>query len=146
MRDPAAQVKPRPPWTRGVLAVLLAVGAFGAVTLLALEGKEVVQLRTTAQDGTTRSTRTWIADADGAMWIEAANPERPFLRDLEARPEAVLLRGGQARPVRAVALPGERGHQKIRRLLAGKYGWADVWVGLLTDTSRSVAVRLDPAP
>jgi len=146
LRDPAVQVKRRRPWTCGVLVVLLAVGVFGAVTLLALEGKEVVQLRTTAQDGTTRSTRTWIADADGAMWIEAANPERPFLRDLQARPECKLLRGGQAHPVRAVPLPGERGHQKIRQLLAARYGWADVWVGLLTDTSRSVAVRLDPAP
>jgi hypothetical protein len=80
------------------------------------------------------------------MWIEAANPERPFLLDLRAQPEAVLLRGGQSQRVRAVPVPGASGHQRIRELLAARYGWADVWVGLLTDTSRSVAVRLDPLP
>ena len=41
-------------------------------------------------------------------------------------------------------VPGDAGHRRIRRLLAEKYGWADTWIGLLTDTSRSVAVRLDP--
>jgi hypothetical protein len=29
-------------------------------------------------------------------------------------------------------------------LLAEKYGWADWWVGLLQDTSQSVAVKLEP--
>lgn len=126
-----------------MLLVLLIVLAFGGVTLLALEGREVVQLRTTASDGAVRSTRTWIADGDGAMWVEAATPERPFLRDVQARPDVELLRNGRSLRLRAVPVPGDAGHHKIRALLAAKYGWADVWIGLLTDTSRSVAVRLE---
>jgi hypothetical protein len=128
-------------WWRRVLAagVILAV-----VTLLALEGDEVVQLRTTTPDGGVRTTRTWIADADGVLWLESANPERPFLRDVEARPDVELVRGGEVLRLRATPVPGEAGHRKIRQLLAAKYGWADRWVGLLTDTSRSVAVRLEP--
>jgi hypothetical protein len=118
--------------------------AFAAVTLAALEGREVVQLRTITPEGGTRSTRTWVADADGAIWIEAANVERPFLLDLRAHPDIELVRGGTVVPVRAMAVPGVDAHQKIRSLLAEKYGWADCWIGLLADTSHSEAVRLEP--
>ena len=131
---------------RAVAAVGLAALAFGAVTLVALEGVEVVQLRTTAPDGSTRTTRTWVADADGAVWIESATPERPFLRDVVARPDVELVRGGEVLRLRATVVAGEAGHHRIRRLLRAKYGWADRWIGLLADTSRSLAIRLEPGP
>ena len=128
------------------LALVLAAGALGfaAVTLVALEGREVVQLRTITPEGGVRSTRTWVADAEGAMWVEAANVQRPFLVDLRAHPDIELVRGGTVLPVRAVAVPGLDAHRKIRSLLAEKYGWADCWIGLLADTSHSEAVRLEP--
>ena len=128
------------------LALVLAAGVLGfaAVTLIALEGREVVQLRTITPEGGVRSTRTWVADADGAMWVEAANVQRPFLLDLRAHPDIELVRGGTVLPVRAVAVPGPDAHRKIRSLLAEKYGWADCWIGLLADTSHSEAVRLEP--
>ena len=128
------------------LALVLAAGVLGfaAVTLVALEGREVVQLHTITPEGGVRSTRTWVADADGAMWVEAANVQRPFLLDLRAHPDIELVRGGTVLPVRAVAVPGLDAHRKIRSLLAEKYGWADCWIGLLADTSHSEAVRLEP--
>ena len=128
------------------LATVLAatVVGFAAVTLIALEGREVVQLRTVTPEGSVRRTRTWVADADGAMWVEAANVQRPFLLDLGAHPDIELVRGGTVLPVRAVAVPGLDAHRKIRSLLAEKYGWADRWIGLLADTSHSEAVRLEP--
>jgi hypothetical protein len=131
-------------WRRLALVVAIAAVAFVAVTLDALEGREVVRLRTTTPDGGVRTTRTWVADQDGAMWIEAANDQRPFLLDLQAHPEVELVRGGKLLTLRAVPVPGSPGHRKIRTLLAAKYGWADRWIGLLTDTSHSVAVRLEP--
>jgi hypothetical protein len=128
--------------------LLVGLGALGAVlaavTLVALEGEEVVQVRTTTPEGGVRVTRTWIADAGGASWLEAATPDRPFLRDVEQRPEVELVRGGSLLTLRAVPVPGDAGHRTIRRLLAEKYGWADTWIGMLTDTSHSVAVRLVP--
>ena len=117
--------------------------AFTAVTLVALEGREVVVLRTFDEDGTPRQTRTWVADADGAVWIEAANPERPFLRDLQAHPDVELRRAGLAHGCRTFVMPNPDGHQHIRALLAQRYGWADRWIALLTDTSGSLAVRLE---
>jgi hypothetical protein len=127
------------------LLVLLVVG-FAAITLTALEGNEVVVVRTRDDAGGTRETRVWVAEQDGALWVEAATPERDFYRDLQARPAAELVRGGNTLRVVAHPEPGAAGHERIRGLLAAKYGWADHWVALLQDTSRSVAVRFDPAP
>jgi hypothetical protein len=43
----------------------------------------------------------------------------------------------------ANVLPDPEGHERIRRLLRAKYGWADRWTALVVDLSRSVAVRLE---
>lgn len=125
-----------------VAAVAFAL-AFGGVTLLALEGREVVVVRTRDPNGGDRTTRTWIADADGAAWIEAANPERPFLHDLARDPALVLERQGKPLRCRATVAPNPNGHARIRRLLVAKYGWADRWIALVADTRRSLAVRLE---
>jgi hypothetical protein len=121
----------------------LLVLVLGGVTMVALEGQEVVVVRTRAADGRSHATRTWVADAEGVIWIEAANPERPFLHDLERRQEMDLERHGTVLRCRTAIMPNPAGHQRIRELLAARYGWADCWIGLIADTRRSVAVRLD---
>jgi hypothetical protein len=127
-------------WSTGAVALA------GIVTWTALEGDEVARLSTRAPDGSVRATRVWLADTDGAVWIEAASPERPFYRHLLANPRVVLERAGVARAYRATPVAGRAGHDRIRRLLRAKYGWADLWIGLFQDTSQSVAVRLEPIP
>jgi hypothetical protein len=130
---------------RFLLAVALLAGGFTALTLWALESKEVVVLRSLGAGGAARETRVWIAeDEAGTSWIEAASPERPWLQDVAARPEIELVRGGRTERWRAVPVPGPEAHLLVRRLLREKYGPRDVFVGLLADTSRSVGVRLEP--
>jgi hypothetical protein len=122
----------------------IALGVFGIVTLAALEGSEVVVVHTRDPSGTAHATRTWIADHDGVAWIEAANPDRPFYRDILAAPDIEIERGGVRRRYHAEPLANPDGHRLVRRLLAEKYGIADCWIGLLADTSRSFAIRLEP--
>jgi hypothetical protein len=112
------------------------------VTLLALEGGGVVVLTTHGEQGE-RATRTWLARADGAFWIEAADEARPFLGDLRRDPTAVLHHAGRTDRCRATVVPNPEGHRRIRALLQAGYGWRDRWVGWLTDTSASHAIRLD---
>lgn len=132
-------------------AVLVATLLFGLITLVALEAGDMAVLRTQQADGSERRTRVWFAEDDGALWIEAATDSRPFYLDLQRQPlvtvevrrgsflqGSTLLRAG-AEPI---AEPG--GHDRIRRLLADKYGWADRWISLLQDTSASRALRLVP--
>ena len=129
---------------RRALATSLALtAAFAAITLYALEGREVVVLRTTGDDGHVRTTRTWIADDAGAAWVEAASPERPFLYDLTRDPTVRLERDGRPLRCRTTVAPNPEGHRRNRDLLAAKYGWADCWIAMVADTERSLAVRLD---
>ena len=131
---------------RQLVMAALAVGvSFGIVTLVALEGREVVVLETTDASGGPRRTRAWIADDAGSVWVEAATPERPFVSDLQRRPGLVLERGGTRRTCVAEVATNPEGHEHVRRLLAEHYGWADCWVGLIADTSGSLGIRLSCA-
>jgi hypothetical protein len=127
------------------LATLIACGLlFGLITLVALEGQEVVVLRTSDGRGHTRETRTWVADHAGLVWIEAANPEREFYHHILENPDVELQRRAEVRRYHAVSVATPDGHALIRRLLVEKYGWADRWIGLIADTSQSIAIRLEP--
>jgi hypothetical protein len=121
---------------------LAGVGAL--VTWFALESAEVAVLHARGADGGIERTRVWVAEAGGFLWIEAATPERGWYRALLHDPRVDLERSGRVEPHLARPMPGPEAHARIRTLLREKYGWADAWVGLLQDTSRSVAVRLKP--
>ena len=108
-------------WKAVVAALFVLALGLGLVTLFAVEGQEVVVLRTKTPEGEVRRTRIWVAEDD-----------------------AELERGGEIHLYRATPEPGPEGHEKIRSLLRQKYGWADLWVGAIVDTSSSIAIRLDP--
>jgi len=88
-----------------------------------------------------------LADASnrGASWIEAATPERPFVADIERRPRLVLERQGVRYDCTAAIAPNPDGHERIRRLLGERYGWADCWIALVADTHTSLGIRLSCA-
>jgi len=127
----------------GLVIGAMVAAVIGAITFAAVEGPEVVVLSTRAPDGVVHKTRVWLADADGASWIEAANPERQFLADIRRNPSVGVERDGEMRPYLATILANPEGHDRIRRLLREKYGWADWWIQHVADTSQSVAIRLD---
>lgn len=110
--------------------------------MVALEGNEVVVLVTVDAAGGRRETRAWIAEEDGAFWIEAAHPERGFYEDILAGSGVDIEGGDRRRSYRALPAENPHGHEKIRALLRAKYGWADTWIGMLADTSRSIGIRL----
>jgi hypothetical protein len=129
---------------RLVVAVVACAATFGAVTWLALEASGVAVLRTHAADGAWRTTRVWYAEHDGALWVEAATPERDFVVDLRRNPDMEVVVGGAASRYRGEVVDAPSGHDTIRALLREKYGVRDWWIGLLQDTSRSLAVKLHP--
>jgi hypothetical protein len=128
-------------WRRLVVGLILVAVAFGVTTVIALEGQEVVVVRTIDERGQVHDTRTWVAEDAQAIWIEAATPARPFAQDIARTGQAEIVRAGAVRRCAADIVANPEGHQHIRTLLARKYGWADWWIGLLQDTSTSVAVR-----
>lgn len=129
-------------WRTVALVVLLPAALFGVITLIALEGQEVVLVRTVDERGQVHDTRTWIADDPQGIWIEAATPARPFAQHIARSADVEIVRGGAVRRYAASIVANPEGHERIRTLLAHKYGWADWWIGLLQDTSASVAIRV----
>ena len=134
------------PVHRGLVAAVGVLAAASLVVVLALESGEVIVLHTRDSAGAPRSTRIWVADdAQGTPWIEAANADRGWYRDLQANPDVEVERGGTTKRYRAVPVPGPEGHATVRRLLAQRYGPRDAVIGWLADTSGSIAVRLEPS-
>lgn len=116
--------------------------AFGATTWWALEAGGVAIIETIAPDGSRRETHVWFVESDDELWLEAGSPKNLWYRDVERDPSLRLRaddldRETAARPSHE---PGQR--ERIRALLREKYGVRDWWVGLLVDSTQSVAVEL----
>ncbi len=127
-----------------LVALALVVVAFIGVTWWALEASGVAVVETRAPDGSLRSTHVWFAEPEGELWLEAGTPTNGWYVDVQDDPRVSFRapeRSGEYE-ARAVAEPGA--HGRIRALLREKYGLRDWWIGVLFDTSRSVAVRLVP--
>ncbi len=126
-------------------AVVLAIfSAVGGATWWALESGGVAVIQTRTPDGSLRSTHVWFVSPNGELWIEAGTPENPWFQDVQRDPVVSLELDGRTETYVAEPVTHLDAHTRIRTLLRAKYGRRDRFVGLLVDTSRSVAVRLTP--
>jgi hypothetical protein len=122
----------------GVLVAVVAVGIIGA------ESGEVIVLHTTDADGADHTTRLWIVDdADGA-WLRAGHDGLPWFRDLEARPNVAIERGGEILAVRAVPSRDPADHARVNALTATKYGWRESLYAMVGGGKVAIPIRLDP--
>jgi hypothetical protein len=135
---------------RAILLLLLIGGiGFVALTWWALEAGGVAILETEMADGTQRRTHVWFAQPDGEFWVEAGTPENGWYVDVQERPVLTLSipspdeQGNElSGSYLAEPIVGSPAHERIRQLLREKYGFRDWWIGVVFDTTQSVAVRL----
>ena len=122
----------------GVL-VLYLVLVFGAS-----ESGEVVQLVTEDSQGEAVTTRLWVADTDGAMWLRAGEGTSGWYQRLMAHgvdSPATLIRGDQTYAI--TASPEPQRIAEINQLMADKYGLGDTLVGILAGSPEAgIAVRV----
>jgi hypothetical protein len=131
------------PLVKTAALVLVAIAmAFAGVTWWAAESSQVALLETRRPDGSTRTTHVWYVRHDGSLWLEAGTPENGWYRDVARSPRLAIEIDGQSAEYRTEPVLDASGHAFIRGLMREKYALRDRWVGLLFDTSRSVAVRL----
>ncbi len=125
-----------------LIGVATLLAAFGATTWWALESGGVAVIETRTPDDSVRSTHVWYTEPNGELWLEAGTPKNGWFLDVQENPDVRFQANGQS--ARYVARPVEdaSGHDRIRSLIREKYGFRDRWIGLVVDTSRSVAVRL----
>lgn len=115
---------------------------FGAVFLAGDLGGEVVVLTTTSEGGRRHETKLWVVDDNRQIWIRAGQPSSEWLQRLKAKPRVTLVREGKTADYRAVPVPKQR--DRINRLMAERYGWADTLIGLVRDDGETMPIRLDP--
>ncbi len=122
----------------GVL-VLYLVLVFGAS-----ESGEVVQLVAQDAQGEAVTTRLWVADTDGAMWLRAGDGASGWYQRLMAHgvdSPATLIRGDQTYAI--TASPEPQRIAEINQLMADKYGLGDTLVGILAGSPEAgIAVRV----
>jgi len=123
----------------GLCCLLLAVGA---VTWWALESHDVAVVETRRADGQIRMTHVWWVTADDRLWLEAGSPSNGWFVDVSASQHIAIQRDGPSTEYVAVPISDPTHHRWIRSMIREKYGFRDLWVNLLVDTSESIAVRL----
>ena len=127
-----------------LIGVATLLAAFGAVTWWALESRGVAVIETRTADDSVRFTHVWYTEPNGELWLEAGTPGNGWFIDVQENPDVRFEANGQSAPYIARPVEELSGHDRIRSLIRAKYGFRDRWVGLVVDTSRSVAVRLLP--
>ena len=127
-----------------LIAIAIFLVAFGVTTWWVLESGGVAVVETRTPEGADRSTHVWFTEPDGELWLEAGTPENSWFRDVQQHPELTFRVDGRSTRYAARPVEDASGHARIRSLIREKYGFRDRWVGLLVDTSNSVAVRLIP--
>lgn len=124
--------------------LVLALGLVAAIYAISELGAEVVTLETRDAEGKVHATRLWVVDHDGFAWLRAGVPQNAWLARLEAVPEVVVTRGGEARTYRAEPVRDPAVRDRIHALIAEKYGWTEAVISRIRDPDASVAVRLVP--
>lgn len=119
--------------------------AFVLASAWALESGGVAIIATHAPDGELHSTHVWYAESDGELWLEAGTPESTWFTDAQRDPRIAFSADRRSGDYLAEPIYDPGAHTRMRGWLREKYGMRDWWVGLLVDTSNSVAVRLNPA-
>ncbi|HCG69541.1 MAG TPA: hypothetical protein DE147_03730 [Gammaproteobacteria bacterium] len=116
--------------------------AYFALIFGASESGEVVQLTTQDASGDDVTTRLWVTDHDGAMWLRADSGsgwyQRLIFHDIQA--PAMLRRGDVSYLITVAASPEMVSTLNV--LMADKYGLGDTIVGALGGGESSTGVAL----
>ncbi len=119
---------------------ILLVGV--VITAVALEISGVVTVHTETAAGANRTTHVWFVEEDGTLYLEAGNPQNPWVVDLIDADELRLSGQDLDGRYRFMLHTSAESHQRIRQMMRDKYGWRDVWIGMLFDTSASRMMEL----
>jgi deazaflavin-dependent oxidoreductase (nitroreductase family) len=101
----------RPPWwLKYVNKVMIALNKTGL-----LKDGPVVLTVTGRTSGQPRSTPITPFEVDGKRYVVGGLPGSDWVRNAQANPEAVLVRGRTREPVRMVELPPEQARPLLRQ-------------------------------
>ncbi len=125
-----------------VLGMLLAlVVVVMVVQQIAAESGEVVVLTTENLEGERQTTRLWVVEIDGRLYLRAGMPQSSWYQRVLANPNVYVERGEVQRAY--LARPELAQGTQVNELMRAKYGWADAYIGFLFGRESSVPLRLE---
>jgi hypothetical protein len=129
----------------GKLFYLALIGAllfFGSIFAASELGGEVITLRTFRENGLASETSLWIVDDRGSLYIRAGMPDSKWLARVRGADRVQVVRDGVERDYRPTLILRLR--DRVNRLMAEKYGWAEKLMGLMRNNEQTTPIRLDP--
>ena len=131
---------------RGLGAFFALIVVYLALMFGASESGEVVKLITQDANGEQFTTRLWIADHDGAMWLRADKGSGWYQRLVQhdAQRPATLLRGDATYSITCTSY--SEMVKTLYTLMASKYGLGDTILGALGGSALAtgIAVKVQP--
>ena len=126
----------------GIVVTILVV--LFVIQIVASESGEVVKVTTVDGSGEQHQTHLWVVDHDGHAWLRSGSPTSGWYARLKETPTLDMERNGEHAEYTITVDPAQL--TTINALMREKYHWADAYIGLFIDHSKSVAIRLDPRP
>lgn len=125
---------------RTLAAGLTLLLVLAVVQQIAAESGEVVVLTTRDSAGVAHTTRLWIVEHQGQLYLRAGMPQSQWYQRLLGDAQVTVERNGTTTRYRAA--PELVTVTQINELMRAKYGWADAFIGFLFGRDASVPVRL----
>ncbi|MFN3235622.1 MAG: hypothetical protein ACE37D_01045 [Pseudomonadales bacterium] len=126
--------------TAGLLLVVLVLAS---LQQLAAERVEVVEVHAADETGEMVTTRLWIVDHEGDMYLRVGADGSGWYTRLQANPSFTMTRGDETKAYRAVSKPAMS--DVINDLMQAKYTWGDSFIGALVGSREgSIPILLEP--
>jgi hypothetical protein len=101
---------------------------------------DTIQILTTDEDGSTRTTTVWLAVRKGEGYVRTGNTH--WGANLERNTEVVVRIAGTEYPLRATRIKDPVVFDEVMQVFRQKYGFMDALTGLLRGDPK--IFRLDP--
>ena len=131
---------------RGLGAFFVLIVVYLAFMFGVSERGEVVELITQDANGEQFTTRLWIADLDGAMWLRADSGSGWYQRLVQhdAQRPATLLRGDATYSITSTSYPEMV--KTLDTLMASKYGLGGTIVDALGGSALATGIAVKVLP
>ena len=124
--------------------ILLGLTVDAAIGYFQPQAGSTAVLRTFDQAGTPHERVLALHDDGGTLWVESGHWFRGWYHGALANPDVELIRGGEARPYRAVPVDTPEARERMTQLM-GKGKGARYWVSRAMLLFAPIKpVRLDP--
>lgn len=128
-------------WIFGI--VLFLVLTLAGLERLAAERVEVVQLHAVDAQGEIVTTRLWVVDHDGGMYLRVGADGSGWYSRLLENPNVEVTRGEVTGQYTAISKPMQS--DAVNQLMQDKYTWGDTFIGALVGSREgSIPILLEP--